>query len=112
MRAPGPATSAGPIVAADAAPARAAEPATAVSAVSEAILRMRLERVMAGVLLRERCGAGDDSRMAAARRDPGATWVAGLHTFRRRGPRAPASRSVPARSGIRVHAQDVEPGLD
>jgi hypothetical protein len=46
MRAPGPATSGLPIVAAAAEPARAAEPATAVSAVNDAILRILLERVM------------------------------------------------------------------
>ena len=46
MRSPGPETIGWPIEAAEAVPASAAEPATALRAVRETILRMRLERIM------------------------------------------------------------------
>src|SRR4051794_28261733 len=59
MAEPGPETSGAPIVAAEALPARAAEPATAAMARSEALRGILVEKVMREVLLRLRevtCG--------------------------------------------------------
>src|SRR3954452_21011396 len=71
MRAPGPWTSGAPIVAAEAEPASAAEPATALMATSEAVRRNVGERVMGEAPAIERGAVVLLSRIARAGPDSG-----------------------------------------
>src|SRR3954447_9767156 len=76
MRAPGPWTSGAPMVAAEAEPARPAEPATALRATSETVRRNVAERVMREALLRVERGCGLSSQGSLA--GPGSRTTMGV----------------------------------